>query len=285
MTTNQVFFKPLIISALQVFLLSCCTAQSSKSDEISVDSVPVSSLVKDIPLPKGFKRMTPDSLSVAYYLQNLSLKEDKLVYLYNGKLKFNQTAQYAILDIDVGTKDLQQCADAAIRLRAEHLFKTQQFSKISFHFTSGHEASWVSYSNGYRLKISGSEVTWVKTTTYDTSYVNFRKYLDLVFNYCGTKSMEKEVEVISVADIQPGDVFHQTGNPYGHAITVMDIAYDSTGKTIFLLSQSYMPAQSIHILNNPNSSVLSPWYSLKQGNSLTTPEWVFPTNSLKRWKD
>ena len=97
--------------------------------------------------------------------------------------------------------------------------------------------------------------------------------------------MDNEVELVSLNDIHAGDVFHQTGNPYGHAVTVMDVVQDSTGATRFLLSQSYMPAQSIHILVNPNDTEMSPWYTLEPNQVLVTPEWNFPANSLKRWKD
>lgn len=266
-------------------LLASCEAQTNESPTVEADSVQPINKVDDIPTPKGFKRQQFDSFHVASYLQNLSFKEDNKVYLYNGDLKYNQSVQYAVLDIDVGTKDLQQCADATMRLRAEHLFKTKQFDKIAFHFTSGDLAKWSSYAAGYRAKISGSSVQWVKTHQPDTSHANFRRYMDLVFSYCGTRSMDKEVSEIPISMIQPGDVFHETGNPYGHAVTVMDVAKDSSGRPIFLLSQSYMPAQSIHILVNPNDSKLSPWYRLEDGSSLTTPEWVFPPNSLKRWKD
>jgi len=38
------------------------------------------------------------------------------VFLYNGKIKQNQQAQFAVLDIGIGNKDLQQCADIILRL-------------------------------------------------------------------------------------------------------------------------------------------------------------------------
>lgn len=270
---------------LHLIIISSCTAQPQDSTLTTSAPVTVVNKVGEIPPPKGFYRIEQDSLSIGQYLQNLSLKEDNNVYLYNGELKYNQDAQYAVIDIDFGNRDLQQCADATMRLRAEHLYATGQKDQIQFHFTSGHLASWSVYAKGYRPKILGSDVKWVKTASYDSSYTCFRKYMDLVFSYCGTRSMDKEVEPISIHDIRPGDVFHQTGNPYGHAVTVMDVVQDTTGAIRFLLSQSYMPAQSIHILVNPNDSKMSPWYALEPNQSLTTPEWDFPVNSLKRWKD
>ena len=60
----------------------------------------------------------------------------------------------------------------------------------------------------------------------------------------------------------------------------------NTGKKVFLLAQSYMPAQQIHILVNPTSRNLSPWYELTETDAgkLYTPEWIFEKKDLKRFK-
>ncbi|HEY4652530.1 MAG TPA: DUF4846 domain-containing protein, partial [Pontibacter sp.] len=72
------------------------------------------------PAPKGFTRVTAPVGSFAAYLQNLNLKpHGSKVHYYNGKVKPNDGIYDAVLDIDVGNYDLQQCADAVIRLRAE----------------------------------------------------------------------------------------------------------------------------------------------------------------------
>ncbi len=91
---------------------------------------------------------------------------------------------------------------------------------------------------------------------------------------------------ININKISIGDVFIQGGFP-GHAVLVMDVAENKEGEKCILLAQSYMPAQSIHIVKNLNDPELSPWYTVKsliEIQKLYTPEWTFSLNSLMRFK-
>jgi hypothetical protein len=75
-----------------------------------------------IRVPQGFSRIYVAEHSFAEWLSKIRLKKSKTVYLFNGKPKANQKAQFAVLDISTGKNDLQQCPDAIMRLRAEFLF-------------------------------------------------------------------------------------------------------------------------------------------------------------------
>ena len=104
--------------------------------------------------------------------------------------------------------------------------------------------------------------------------------------YAGSASLERELVKVSLSEVSTGDVLIQGGSP-GHAIIVMDAAEDiKTGKRIFILAQSYMPAQDIHIVVNPENEDISPWYeadvSVKQ---IITPEWNFTIDDIMRFKD
>jgi hypothetical protein len=46
--------------------------------------------------------------SFGQWPENISLKKDKTVYLFDGSMKYNQAAQFAVLDISAGKRDLQQ---------------------------------------------------------------------------------------------------------------------------------------------------------------------------------
>lgn len=244
---------------------------------------PANSLAQRIPPPRGCKRVPVAKDSFAEWLRGLPLKSGcPPVYLYNGQKKGNQTAHAAVFNIDTGKKDLQQCVDAVIRLRAEYLFYRKRFADIHFNFTSGDRASFTRWAKGYRAIVRGNRVSWRKSAKPDSSYPSFRKYLDLVFTYAGTASFSKEMHRVPVKEMQIGDVFIFGGSP-GHAVIVVDMAVDSHGKKYFLLAQSYMPAQDIQLLRNPNDARLSPWYPLDFGETLYTPEWTFTSKELSRF--
>ncbi|WP_262919282.1 DUF4846 domain-containing protein [Niabella hibiscisoli] len=82
--------------------------------------------------PAGSKRIDCKEGSFGHWLRKVTLKSGNEVFLFNGRLKPNQQAQYAVMDISVGKRDLQQCADAVMRLRAEFLFDQKRFSDIVF---------------------------------------------------------------------------------------------------------------------------------------------------------
>ncbi len=237
-------------------------------------------------VPKGYSRIAKDANGFGAYLQRFPLKQKGAsVLLYNGNEKKRQDVHEAVLEISVGNKDLQQCADAVMRLRAEYLYGTKQYEKLHFNFTNGFNASFDKWRKGYRIKVKGNTASWVKTSEPSDSRKVFDAYLEMVFSYAGTLSLQKELRKKALASIEPGDVFIMGGSP-GHAVIVMDVAvHQITGKRVFILAQSYMPAQNIHVLKNGNNTDLSPWYQLNEGELLETPEWDFPPGSLYEFKD
>ncbi len=243
--------------------------------------------VEDIPLPADYKRIDLKESSFEAFLRRFPVRgNDHIVHLYNGAPYYNQSTHYVILDVSVGNKDLQQCADAVMRLRAEYLYQLKNYSKIKFNFTNGEPAAFEKYAQGYRVSFPQNKTTWSKKAAEDYGYASFLKYMDLVFSYAGTYSLNKELlPVLDIHKIMPGQVFIQTGSPYGHAVIVMDVAeHITSGERIFLIAQSYMPAQDMHILVNPMNNSLSPWYSVQFVGDLITPEWTFKKEHLKRFE-
>ena len=216
--------------------------------------------INEIPLPNGFARIKNEEGSFANWLLNVKLKKDKTVFTFDGKRKANQTVQFAVLDISVGNQNLQQCADAVMRLRAEYLFASKKYSSIQF---TDNEKNSYQFNEPFTVG-------------------HLHQYLQKVFGMCGSASLSKQLHPVSLKDIEPGDVFIRGGFP-GHAVMVMDVAQDKEGEKIYLLAQSYMPAQDIHVLVNYANKNLSPWYFVNDDELIQTPEYIFRKEELKRW--
>ena len=234
-------------------------------------------------LPEGYERTEVKENSFTCYLRKLPMKPHNAeVRLYNGNLKSNQSVHMAVVDLEIGNRDLHQCADATIRLRAEYLYGIQEFDKIHFNFTNGFRVDYSKWIQGYRLVVKGNKTYWIKSAAPSNTYDDLKNYLTLVYTYAGTLSLSKELKTIEYRDISAGDIFIQGGSP-GHAVIVVDLAINkTTGKKIYLLAQSYMPAQEIHVLKNPESN--NPWYELNPDDKvIETPEWTFYSHDLKRF--
>ena len=148
--------------------------------------------------PTGYVREACSDHSFTGYLRNLPLMpKGSKVMLYNGKEKSNQSAAYAVIDMEIGNRDLQQCADAVMRLRAEYLWKHKRYGEIKFNFTNGFPAGYKKWAEGNRIKVSGNQVQWYAAGKgVDYSYKTFRNYLDMVFMYAGTASLSRELQVL-----------------------------------------------------------------------------------------
>jgi len=231
--------------------------------------------------PKGYRWVEEQPGSFGYFIEHFKLKPyGSPILKYDGNPIATQNLHEAVFDIDTGNKDLQQCADAVIRLRAEYLFRAQKPDAIKFHFTSGHLVSWNDYKSGIRAFVNGNSVSFRKTAAADGSYENFRKYLDLIFNYAGTISLYSETaRVTKKSYLKTGDILITPGSP-GHVVFIAGVCENKEGKRLFLLSEGFTPAQSIHLLSNPFEKNISPWYDLDVNSQETkTARYIFkPTN-------
>ncbi len=282
-------FQSLFLIAAALLCLNAC-AQSEKEVDTGNSHVSENSVLnpegKTIQSrfnpPPGYSRKASDSNSFAHFLRHLPLKKQgSKVKYYNGELKTEEVYE-AVVDMEISKKDLQQCADAVMRLRAEYFFSIKDYHAISFNLTNGFRMDYITWSKGNRVLVKGNETQWKKLKEPSHSYATFREYLDFVFTYAGTLSLSKSLHPIKMSQMNIGDVFIYGGSP-GHAVMVIDMAENDKGEKVFMLAQSYMPAQETQILKNLNDASLSPWYTLDHKSKLYTPQWTFDIEQLKTW--
>jgi hypothetical protein len=228
------------------------------------------------PPPPGFIRRPLTRGGFGHWLRHLPLKPPGTpVLLFDGRRKARQDVHRAVIDIDVGRADLQQCADAAIRLRAEFLFARGRVDDIGFNYTNGEHIAFRRWAAGWRPVVEGAKVRWRRTADESKGRETLKRYLRAIFTYAGSYSLSRELTNIGHRrEARVGDIFLQGGFP-GHAVIIVDRADNpQSGKTVLLLAQSYMPAQDLHVLANPRGAY-DPWYVMGEGERLETPEWTF----------
>lgn len=203
--------------------------------------------------PDGYTRVPLARGQFGAWLRDLPLEPPgTAVHLFDGTDKPRQDVHVAVVSIDVGDRDLQQCADAVMRLRSEFLLARGQ--TIVFH----PDPKKTQHQLVFDPRIP------------DPGRKRFSRYLTLLFAEAGSASLQAELAQATVP-AQPGDVLIQGGHP-GHAILVVDEVIDPAGKRKLMLAQSYMPAQQVHVLKAADGT---PWFdeaSLDRGG-LKTPEW------------
>lgn len=239
-----------------------------------------------VKVPKNYERITYKQGSFQEFIQNYPLKSyGTKVINYDGSEYFYQSGHFGVLEVSVPKNGLQQCADALIRLRSEYLWKINQQDKIGFEFTSGHYCSWKKYAEGYRPKIKGNKVSFHKTAAKDVSKANFYRYLNLIYMYSGTLSLYNELpKVTSSAQLQVGDMLVYPGTP-GHIVMIVDEVKNEQGEKRFILAQGNTPAQSVHLLKNPNGQTMNPWYELEPNAYIEVPGYYFDKAKFIRFKD
>ena len=236
------------------------------------------------PAPVGCRRVAVAAGSWGEWLRYLPLRPaGTLARTYTGALKSPQNVVAAVVNIDVGKKDLQQCADAVIRLRAEFGFSRNP-NQVHFHLTTGYDFWFSDYVAGRTFRVVNEEVVPATKPAETATHAALARYLVPTFGYAGTLSLSRELRLMPLATVQPGDVFIHGGAP-GHAVLVVDVAENPlTHQKFMLLAQSYMPAQSIHVLRNVDDKRLGAWFAVNpEEEVVATPEWDFAREELGRF--
>ena len=290
--------KPIFFTLSSMLLLvSCLDSRATKNQDVLAfdtlsDSLELTPLIIDsneitvesrFPVSLGFERMNQED-PFAEYLRSLKLHPiEHDVHYFDGTTKSREGIYCSVVDLPIGKRDRHQCADAVMNVRAHYFYEAQEYDKIHFNFTNGFRADYSKWRDGQRIKVSGNQVNYYQTNNESESYESFLAYLQKVYCYAGTYSLSKELEPVELENIQPGNVFIRGGFP-GHAVIVLDVIENNDGDRKFMLAQSYMPAQELQVLINPNSDELSPWYSLNEiKDKIYTPEWTFSRDQLKKF--
>lgn len=257
-----------------------CRAALDRYRWLAADA-PGEPLHERFPPPHGAHRVTVDGDSFAAWLRGLPLRAPGTpVRSFRGdKLHEGDDPRIAaVVELDVGSRDLQQCADSVMRLDAEWRYAAGRGDQITYPLGHHQQLAWKRWTQGQRPRIGDrDQVTWIGGAKADDSHRALRAYLDVVFAWAGTASIADATPSVARANLRAGDFFIVGGHP-GHAVLILDVAEDDRGHRWALLGQGFMPAQDFQVLAHDGE----PWFSL-DADTVETPFWpAFSWRTLHR---
>ena len=221
------------------------------------------SLVEAYPAPAGAQRVEVDAFGA--WLRALRLADPAVpVRTWQGR---EVPGDFHVVILPLVPGDLQQCADSALRLRAEWLREAGQ--PVLFHATSGDPMPWERYRAGERAYDAGGRLAWRAGEP-----ASWEQYLAALFTWAGTRSLARDT--VAAAEPRPGEVLVLPGSP-GHAVVLLDLAERGPERFV-LVGQGYMPAQDFHLVRGP----VAGWFRWEL--PLQVGPWTFPADSLRAWK-
>lgn len=246
------------------------------------------SLATRYPAPAGFTRVETAAGSYADWLRHLPLRAPGTpVRKYDGtELDYATAAAVAVVDLDVGSKDLQQCMDTLMRLRGEYHWQRGQPNATRFRYAGGRYFGFAEWRQGIRPVQKGRVVTYERRAGADGSRAGFLRYLQFMFAMTGTVHSTSETRV-PFAQLQAGDFWVQpaaSASELGHAVTVLDLARSASGEVRAILGEGFTPAMDMHVLKAPGGGA---WYKLEAQTAVQTPLWstAFQWSELRRFRN
>jgi hypothetical protein len=215
------------------------------------------------PPPAGAERLPRDAFGE--WLGNLEVVDPSVpVRTFDGAVVGHRAR---VVKLPMVPGDLQQCADSAIRLRAEWLRETG--GEVVFHATSGDPLPWARWQRGERPFDAGGRIRWRRGAG-----GSWEEYLAKVFTWAGTRSLV--LDTTPAAEPRAGDLLVVPGSP-GHAVVLLDVARRG-GETLVLVGEGYMPAQSFHVEIGPERG----WWPFR--GTIDFGHVAMPVSGLRRWK-
>ena len=202
----------------------------------------------------------------------------RAVLLHNGRPKSRQDVQAAV-DIDVGVRDLQQCAPTRSRGRGRNGCSRQCRRPDCFHDTGSAEPiAFARWAAGERPKGSGRTPHVVAGRQSRRQLCKRPALLDVAFTCAGNWSLPSPLQWVPVADLRAGDVFIKGG--FRPRRLVVDLVENPTQERRFLLLQSFLPAQRC-TFSIRRAVTVSP--GMPGSASSLSPQSGALTRQLSRW--
>ncbi len=244
------------------FVPSDANTQSSGAEEQAA------TIRTRFPSPAGYDHVRADSHSVAAKLPHWELLPPGTAARdWRGRIALSADEIGAVLAWDL-LGSVEQCADVAMRLVADHARGTQAEDSIAFSSLSGQTISWSRWRTGrYTTNAAATRIVYRPDGPTRDDEDAFADYLRFVMTYANTASLVRDWPQVSAADIKVGDVLihpPRTGSSMGHLSIVVDACEDTSGARRYIFADGYTPARMPVVRQRVPGDPVSVWMTPAQ---------------------
>ncbi len=232
---------------------------------------PHSSIEKRNAAPKGYLQIPNDSLrGFGRWLRGYPMRsESEPLTTYGGNFLAEPTVVGGIIDLPVVSPGTGS-REVLYSFMHEYAIVMQREMELNYRGLADDSVSMYLYATGsYSTNFNRTKYYWKETEekALDANLLN--RYTEFVRSVSSYKSLIRDCQEISIADVLPGDLFIQydfAPRPKGHLSIVLDVAVldpeaniaeigaslkDSSGdpyQRVFLFGNGLTPASSFHII-------------------------------------
>ena len=221
-----------------------------------------------IPTTLDYTRVHLEKNTYPDYVRHLPLKPSGSdVFSWDGQVVHDADSVLAVIDWPRPTK-VQQCADVAIRLNAEFLYKKGNLQNIKYKSLSGVEISFTKWLEGkYSLNKKTQNVAYkISDQRIENTDEVFEEYLNFVMTYANSASLSRDLKIVFEKNLIPGDLFIQPNvfekGGVGHVSVILDMCENSDGEKLYLFGFGFIPAQDFHLHLPSSQQGYEKWFTL-----------------------
>gem|GEM_PF-859805 len=200
------------------------------------------SIVRLIPTPPGFTRVTCPPGSFGDWLRHRKLKRDRTIRDFRGDAVSNSC--YHVLGVIdcplLFRSDLEQCADFCMRFWADYHKSASRLAQLHLFNYDGRPVPFRGRPDEYR------------------------GFLRRAFSDTNSWSLKLGCRPVAPSDLRPGDMFVQNrSGGIGHVSMVIDACRNDRGERLFLIGFSFMPAQEFHVERADARNGRGGWFTVR----------------------
>jgi len=165
--------------------------------------------------------------------------------------------------------------DILVRLYAEYIWQNDRAAELCLPLPSGEWLRWLDWRQGLRPVFKGVQMKLKLSAAPDSSFLNYEKYLRLIYSESHTQQFYHALQRIDIADLQIGDFIVSRGSK-SHAVMIVDLAKNNENQLIALVGHGDTPACEFYLLSCRDRN---PWFPVR----FTEEKLPLPIKRQMKW--